>query len=77
MTKAAQETVRTRHEAAEWLDRNGIAVAEFAREHGFARMTVVDLLRGRTKGRRGAAHNAAVALGMKRGIPRQGRREAR
>lgn len=45
----------------------GITVAEWCRTHGFNRMTVVDLLLGRQKGLRGAAHRAAVALGLKTG----------
>lgn len=72
MTKPTQPVTRTKEEAAAWLDTNGISVAEFARKHGLKRMTVVDLLRGRRKGRRGEAHNAAIALGMKKGNPRPG-----
>lgn len=45
----------------------GVSVAEWCRVHGFNRMTVVDLLLGRQKGVRGAAHRAAVALGLKAG----------
>ncbi|HRD84476.1 MAG TPA: DNA-binding protein [Rubrivivax sp.] len=51
---------------AEFLEA-GITVAEWCRLHGFNRMTVVDLLLGRQKGVRGAAHRAAVALGLKHG----------
>lgn len=71
MTKLAQAAPRTRQEAAEWLNTNGISIAEFARKHGLSRMTVVDLLRGKRVGRRGEAHNAAIALGMKKGNPRE------
>ena len=71
MRKPAQVIVRTREEAAAWLDSEGISVSEFARIHGLQRMTVVDLLRGKRIGRRGEAHNAAIALGMKRGTKRQ------
>jgi gp16 family phage-associated protein len=45
----------------------GVSVAEWARTHGFARETVVDLLRGKSKGNRGSSHRAAVALGLKAG----------
>lgn len=45
----------------------GISVAEWARAHKFARETVVDLLRGKSQGTRGASHRAAVALGLKAG----------
>lgn len=48
-----------------WMRANGINVAEWAREHGFDRYTVVGLLRGTLKGERGEAHRAAVALGLK------------
>lgn len=70
MAKHRQALTRTRQEAAAWLDHNGISAAEFARAHGFSRMTIVDLLRGKRVGRRGEAHNAAIALGMKLGKPR-------
>jgi gp16 family phage-associated protein len=76
MAKPAQDVPRTREEAAAWLDSHGISVAEFARMHGFSRMTVVDLLRGKRVGRRGEAHNAAIALGMKKGRRRDLRKAA-
>ncbi len=43
----------------------GITVSGWCREHGFSRMVVVDLLRGRGLGIRGECHRAAVALGLK------------
>lgn len=45
----------------------GISLSEWARVHGFHRMTVVDVLRGTRKGLRGEAHRCAVALGLKHG----------
>lgn len=45
----------------------GITVAELASEIGVSRMTLVQLLAGRSKGVRGAAHEAAVRLGLKPG----------
>lgn len=45
----------------------GISLSEWARTHGFNRMTVVDLLRGTRQGLRGEAHRAAIALGLKAG----------
>jgi gp16 family phage-associated protein len=45
----------------------GVSVAEWARVNGFTRETVVDVLRGQSKGLRGEAHRAAVALGLKSG----------
>ncbi len=65
MTKRAQVARRSREEAREWLASYGVSLTEFARIHGLTRMAVSDALRGRTKGSRGAAHRAAVALGIK------------
>ncbi|HCD9834318.1 DNA-binding protein [Pseudomonas corrugata] len=49
------------------LDRKGISIADFCRQHGLNRNLVSDLLNGRKKGRRGEAHRAAVLLGIKDG----------
>ncbi|WP_236175552.1 DNA-binding protein [Pseudomonas pseudonitroreducens] len=51
--------------ANEWFIRHGVCKTHWARDMGLDRMTVVDLLRGRSKGLRGDAHKAAVALGLK------------
>lgn len=56
------ERVRQQFEAA------GISVAAWARANHFKRMTVVDILRGRSTGLRGEAHRVAVALGLKQGV---------
>lgn len=48
-----------------WFLRNGISKVQWARAHGFDRMTIADLLRGKRLGNRGEAHAAAVALGLK------------
>lgn len=58
--------LRTPEQARQWLRDNGISVAAFARQNGFSRDTVYDLVIGRTKGNIGQAHRAAIALGMKR-----------
>jgi gp16 family phage-associated protein len=50
------------------FERAGISVTAWARAHGFDRMAVVDVLRGKRAGKRGAAHEIAVALGMKEGV---------
>jgi gp16 family phage-associated protein len=47
-----------------------MSISEFARANGLTRMAVADILRGKTIGRWGAAHNAAVLLGLKRGVVR-------
>lgn len=43
----------------------GICMTHWAADLGLPRMTVVDALRGRSKGRRGLSHLAYVALGLK------------
>lgn len=60
---------RTLQETREWFDETGTTVTDWARAHGFPAATVYALLSGRTRGRRGAAHAAAVALGLKRSVP--------
>lgn len=56
---------RTPQEARDWLLRHGIAVTDWARAHGFEPTVVFSLLNGRTRGLRGQAHLAAIALGLK------------
>jgi gp16 family phage-associated protein len=62
-------TLRTPSEAQAWLERHGVTASEWARAHGFAPSVVFALLSGRTHGRRGQAHLAAVALGLKGAAP--------
>lgn len=54
-------------EIRERFDAAGVSVSDWAQAHGLERQVVYALLAGRTRGRRGEAHRAAVALGMKRG----------
>lgn len=56
-------------ELREWFEANGLSVSAWAKARGFAPETVYALLAGRTRGRRGEAHAAAVALGLK-ALPR-------
>ncbi|MDR1276080.1 MAG: DNA-binding protein [Candidatus Accumulibacter sp.] len=56
---------QTPESAARWFGDHGICMAHWARDFGFNRFVVIDLLRGKLKGRRGHAHHAAVALGLK------------
>lgn len=56
---------RTREQAIAWFDSSGTPVTSWAQANGFAPSVVYALLAGRTKGRRGEAHRAAVALGLK------------
>lgn len=53
------EQVRKRFHAS------GVSVTDWAQKHGFSRQIVYSLLSGRTRGNRGVAHAAAVALGLK------------
>lgn len=58
---------RTSEEVRTAFERKGIAIAEWARQNGVSAVTVHHLLAGRTVGRRGQAHRAAVLLGLKDG----------
>ncbi|MBF8779097.1 DNA-binding protein [Pseudomonas fulva] len=57
----------TPEQARSELDRVGMSIAEFCRQHGLNKNLVSDLLNGRKKGRRGESHRAAVLLGIKHG----------
>lgn len=54
-------------EVKQWFFNEGIPVKEWAQAHGFRPEAIYALLAGRTVGRRGQAHRAAVALGLKMG----------
>ncbi len=58
----------TPEQARAKLDRVGVSIAEFSRQHNLNKNLVSDLLNGRKKGRRGEAHRAAVLLGLKEGV---------
>ncbi|MFK3970183.1 DNA-binding protein [Pseudomonas sp. NPDC087358] len=58
----------TREQARADLERKGISIAEFSRQHELNKNLVSDLLNGRIKGHRGEAHRAAVLLGIKDGV---------
>lgn len=59
---------RTPEEVLVWLHETGTPVSAWARAHGFEPSVVYALLTGRTRGNRGMSHQAAVALGLKRGV---------
>ncbi len=63
-------TLRTTEQAREWLRREGISAADWARANGFPVWMVQEILRGRMKGERGQGHHVAVALGLKEGAAR-------
>ncbi|OLU22540.1 hypothetical protein BVH03_25055 [Pseudomonas sp. PA15(2017)] len=56
---------RTAAQAKEWIESQGKSVKEFASENDLDLHTTYQVLAGVKKGRRGAAHKAAVALGIK------------
>lgn len=57
----------------ELFTRKGVSISAWALENGLTPQTVFDLLSGRCKGHRGAAHRAAVLLGLKHGdLPEDG-----
>lgn len=47
------------------LEARGITLSELCAENGINYQSARDLLCGKAKGRRGAAHHAAVFLGLK------------
>lgn len=63
--QAPSLAVLTPAEARQNFEDHGIVVTQWAKEHGFSRHTVIDLLHGRLKGRYGEAHRAAIALKLK------------
>lgn len=60
--------IRTPAEALADLDRRGVSIAAFARDHDLSYMTVYQVLHGKKKGLRGEAHRAAVLLRLKEGV---------
>jgi len=57
----------TPQQVKEKLSRQGKTITEWAKENGFEYGVVQRVLNGTNKGRSGAAHKAAVALGIKKG----------
>lgn len=49
------------------FDEAGVSVSQWACDKGLSPAVVYALLAGRVRGRRGEAHRAAVALGLKKG----------
>lgn len=58
---------RTAEEARQWMDEQGLSQAELARRFGVTSSLVDSILRGTKPCKRGASHNIAVFLGLKRG----------
>lgn len=62
-----QPTAKTPDQVKAEFREAGVTFADWCRAHGFKEQTVKDLLRGLSKGHRGEAHRAAIALGLKHG----------
>ncbi|MDY0748725.1 DNA-binding protein [Paucibacter sp. R3-3] len=58
-------TASERERVKAWFEAAGLSVTDWANEHGFDRAQVYAFLNGRTSGRRGVAHQIAVALRLK------------
>ena len=59
--------LRTPAQARQWMDEQGLSMAELARRFGVSVSLVDAILRGTKPCKRGASHNIAVYLGLKRG----------
>jgi gp16 family phage-associated protein len=59
------ETTRSVQEAKAWFVSHGLTVRSWAKANGFAAEQVYSVLSGRARGRHGAAHAIAIALGIK------------
>ena len=63
-----RRNVRTIQEVSADFQLRGKSVAEWAREHNLRPSVVYDLMLGRSAGKRGESHRAAVLLGVKDGV---------
>jgi gp16 family phage-associated protein len=61
------QQIRSSEEVRAWFDRHGVTVAQWAKAYCFAPSVVYSVLSGRCTGRRGQAHQVAVALGLRPG----------
>ncbi|NMG45946.1 DNA-binding protein [Aromatoleum toluvorans] len=62
------QQLKTAEEVRVDFERRGINVTQWARDRGLTRQAVFAVLGGKTKGKRGDAHKAAVLLGIKDGV---------
>lgn len=60
--------LRTREQARQWMDEQGLSMAELGRRFGVSTSLIDAILRGSKPCKRGASHNIAVFLGIKRGL---------
>ena len=59
--------LRTPVQARQWMNEQGLSMAELARRFGVSTSLVDAILRGAKPCKRGASHNIAVYLGLKHG----------
>lgn len=59
------EGTRSLPEVRAWFVAHGLTVREWAKQFGFTPEQVYAVLSGRARGRHGAAHEIAIALGLK------------
>lgn len=62
-----KESLKTCEQVLADFERKGLSVRSWALANNLAPSVVHSLLRGRTTGRLGASHKAAVLLGLKHG----------
>ena len=59
------DPIRTPSEVQSWFRAQGMAITEWAAQHGFSPALVYVVMKGRRKCLRGESHRIAVALGLK------------
>ena len=59
--------LRTHKEARAWLEKQGVSISQWSRDHNVGDSLVREILNGKKKCRFGMSHNIAVLLGMKEG----------
>lgn len=59
------QTLLSREQVLEWFEIEGLTVMGWAKKHHFHPQNVYAVLAGRSRGRRGEAHEIAKALRMK------------
>ncbi len=68
ITQAENGFLRSLEDVERELDRKGISKADWAREHGIKPGVLYEIFSRRSSCKRGAAHRAAVLLGLKEGV---------
>ena len=63
-----ERKILTPAEARAALEKTGLSIAEWSRRNGVSMRAVYDMLLGRSIGKYGECHRAAVLLGLKEGL---------